>query len=220
MTSTNRALNRIFLIVVGAALLAAGLLAVAVAVSPEWARLWRSTAPSIGERAERARAIGLAAAGIPQLSWPLLAVPLGAAILIAALLVFVFAQGRGRTPHAVEALPIEEETAAGTLTVDAAVAHEVIARSLASVRGMPRVGVAAYRVKGRPALRITVTPARGGDPVAAVAQIERAVLAWDEFLGRRVPVLIHVNAGMRTVLSTVPRTAESFRASGGEQETR
>lgn len=209
MNSTNRALNRAFLIVVGAVLLAAGLGVIAMALLPAAAAWWPAALAGVQGATDRAQSEDVEILGA-QTSWLLLAVPVAAAILIAVLIAFIARQGRGRTDEVVSGLPVPAEGTRGTLAVDVQLARGFLQEAL---RGMPTVtdvDVAAYRVRGQPALRLTVTPRRGADPARAVSQLERALAEWDRLLGRRVPVLVHVNAGIRTALSGAAR-AESAR---------
>ncbi len=205
MNSTNRVVNRLFLIVVGAALLAAGLAAIAVAVLPQWTHVWRSTAPSVADLIGQSWRVGVAFAGIPQVPWLLLLIPVAALVAIVLLLVLIFAQGRGRSPRVVESRELPS-AAKARLTVDTSIAGEAIRASLAGERDVAAVAVSAYRVKGTPALKITVTPRRGAAPGRVLARTEHAVAAWDELLGIRIPVFIHLQGGARAAVARSIRT--------------
>ncbi len=206
MNSTNRVINRIFLILVGAILLAIGLAAVAVAVLPGWDTMWRQAAPSIQDTIGRARTVSLAFAGLSHVSWLLLAIPVAAAILIAALVVLIARQGRGHVRFVVERLALSTAAAEGALTVDVAIADDVLRRAFARSRLVTSVSVSAYRVKGRPTLKVTVTPRRGIEPARVVPELERALAEWDALLGQRVPVFAHLTSGVRTALARPART--------------
>lgn len=206
MNNTNRVLNRVFLVVIGCLLLAVGLAAVAVATVPGWDQIWRSTSPSIADTVTQLWRVGLAFAGIPQVPWILLAIPLGALILIVLLLVFVFSQGRGRTTRVLDSMTLPDTDSPGTLTVDASLAADVIQHAVAGRRDIAAVSVSAYRVKGKPALKVTVTPRRGAAPLRVLAAVESAAAEWDSVLGVRVPVFVHVAGGLRATVSRTVRT--------------
>ncbi len=209
MNSTNRALNRIFLIGIGIVLLACGLAAIAVTTLPDLAGFWRQNTPSIGTSVLQAWQVGVAFAGIPHVPWLLLAVPAGAVILIVLLLVFVFAQGRGHTSRLVDGMPLPATSTGerpGSLTVDLAVATDVVQHALADRPDTAAVSVAAYRVKGRPTLKLTVTPRRGVSPARVLAAVEAAAEEWDGLLGTRVPTFVHLNGGVRAALARSART--------------
>lgn len=207
MNSTNRVANRIVLILVGAVVLVAGLAAIAASIVPGGENVWRQAARSIENASGRALTVSLAFIGLPDASWPVLAVPVAAALVIVALLVFIFRQGRGRTDQVVSALPLSTGGAASTVTVDVAVADDFLRPALSELSSIAGVSVSAYRVKRRPALKLTVTPRRGADPARVLAQVNSAMAAWDELLGRRVPVFVHLNTGVRTVFSAPARTS-------------
>jgi len=205
MNSTNRVVNRLFLIVVGAALATAGLTAVGAAILPQWAHVWRSSAPTIRDMVAQAWRVGTAFAGIPHVPWALLLVPVAALVVIVLLLVLIFAQGRGGTPRVVDSSELPS-AATGRLAVSTAVASEAIRRSLAEERDVAAVRVSTYRVSRAPALKVTVTPRRGAAPLRVLERTEGAVADWDELLGLRVPVFIHLSGGVRAALAKPVRT--------------
>ncbi|HEY0261037.1 MAG TPA: hypothetical protein VGC18_14430 [Lacisediminihabitans sp.] len=206
MNSTNRPLNRLFLIVIGVLLWTVGSAAIAVTTVPRWDQIWRSTTPSIEDTVTRLWRVGLTFAGVPNVPWALLAIPVAALILIVLLLVFSFAQGRGRTSRVVEAMALPDIEPTGTITVDTSLAADVIQHAVGSQRDIAAVSVSAYRVRGKPALKVRVTPRRGASPMRVLAAVESAAAEWDEVLGVRVPVFVHVAGGLRASVSKTVRT--------------
>ena len=206
MNNTNRALNRAFLIVVGLVLLAVGAGAVLITTLPGWDGVWRATSPSVADTVTRLWRVGTAFAGIPQVPWVLLAIPVAALILIVLLLVFIFAQGHGRTHQVVDEMTLPDADARGTLTIDVSLAADVIQHAIGERRDVAAVSVGAYRVKGNPALRVTVTPRRGADPLQVLAAVEGAAAEWDAVAGVRVPVMVHLAGGVRATVSKSVRT--------------
>jgi hypothetical protein len=194
MNSTNRILNRAFLVVVGIALLAAGTAAVAVAVLPAGPGVWRTATTSVGDSVLGAWRADLPAIGLPHTPWMLAAVPAGALVLVVVLFAFVFAQGGGRRSGVVESEPVSATPVAGAVTVDAAVARDILQRSTESIRGVSRVTVSVYRVARRPALKLTVSlrAAAGAEPASVLPAVETAVTEWDRMFGRRLPVFVHL----------------------------
>lgn len=205
MNNTNRVLNRIFLFVVGVILLAGGAGAVGLAVVPEWSTTWKRSAPTINGTIVSALRN---TAAVADRSWIFVAVPIGAVVLIVLLLVFIFRQGHGGT----RALLTEREAASGTnltdgsVVIDAAVAEEVIGDALARSGGLLSSNVSTYRVRGRAAMKITATARRGVSPKETQRFVEETVTAWDAVLGREVPVLVHINAGLRAKVTGATRT--------------
>lgn len=206
MNNTNRALNRILLIVAGLTALAAGLAVLIMTASHRGVGSWRRAVSSIQERAGGARTVDVSFLGLPDTSWLLLAVPVAAMCAIVLLLVFILRQGHGRTDRVVSALPLSTGSADGTLTVDATVAGDALQEALSGAPAVSGAAIAVYRVRGRPALRLTVTPRRGIDPARVLPGVERAICEWDGFLGQRVPVVVHLRAGVQTVFSAPSRS--------------
>lgn len=212
MTSTNRAANRVFLFLVGALLVAAGGRAVAVSMLPGSAQLWRSQAIGWQSALERARDLGAASIGISHpVPWFLFAVPVAAAVVIAALLLFAFAQGRGHVARVADGWHISDSPADGFLSVDVSVARKAIRRAAADIRGAAAPTVSAFRVKGEPALKVSVAVADGVDPATVVPAIETAVAGWDALLGQRCPVYLQLSPGPSASVRAPLRVAAGRR---------
>ncbi len=215
MNSTNRALNRAFVFVIGAILLSAGGAGIALATVPAWANAWRHTAPMVRDSVDSAVKN---TAVIGDQSWILIALPAACLVLIALLLVFVFRQGRGRTtllldvPDAVSRDSTTEGEAAkhvpygGGLRLDASLAEQVIEDDLATRTELLSSDVSTFLVKGLPALRITASPRRGVSPQTVQRIVESTLRSWDAALGREVPAFVHVSAGLRARVTRPTRT--------------
>lgn len=191
MNSTNRTLNRLFLLAVGLVLLIAGAAAIAVTTVPAWSQLWRRSAPDWQSTLEHAQQLGLAGIGVPQpVPWFLAATPVIALLVVVLLLIFVFAQGRGHLGRVADRWHVSDDTADTYLSVDVSVARDAIRQAARGIRGISTPVVAAYRIKGEPALKVTVSVTDGIDPAALVAPLESALLEWDELLGEQGPVYV------------------------------
>ncbi len=197
MNNTNRFLNRLFLLVVGLVLVAGGAVAVAVTTVPAWSQLWRRDAPDWQSTLERAQQLGLASIGVPQpVPWFLAATPVIALLVVVLLLIFVFAQGRGRLGRVAENWHVAEDEADAYLSVDVEVARDAIRQAARGIRGISAPAVTAYRVKGEPALKVTVSVADGIDPASLVLPLEAALREWDELLGEHGPIHVQLVAGL------------------------
>lgn len=195
MSSTNRALNRLFLIVVGCLLLAAGLAAVGLWAVPAGRSAVRDDLVAAVDRfLERLPTWQTNLMGLDAVPWVLLLVPAAALVLVVLLCVFVFAQGRGRTRDVVRERSTDD-TVPGSLEVDVNIASAVIGDELDGRSDSVGAHVSAYRVKGVPAVKVTVTPRKGADVERLVEDAVRVVEGWDRLLGRRVPVLLHLTRG-------------------------
>lgn len=197
MNNTNRVLNRLFLLLVGFLLLIGGIAAVAVTVLPEWSRFWRRHASGWREALDHAQQVGLAAIGVPHpVPWFLAATPVIALVVVVLLLVFVFAQGRGRLVRVADGWHVAHGDTEAFLTVDVEVARDVIRQAAFGIRGISEPSVTAYRVKGEPALKVTVAVTDGIDAATLVPPLESVVRQWDGLLGEEVPVYLQLTAAI------------------------
>lgn len=205
MNSTNRVLNRLFLLLVGLLLLAGGLAAVAVVVLPEWSGLWRQSAPTWQQALDDAQQVGPAAVGVPHpVPWFLPAALVVSLAVVVMLLIFVFTQGRGRLGRVADGWHVAESEADTFLSVDVQVAREAIRQASRGIRGMAEPSVTAYRVKRESALKLTVSVSDGMDPSALIRPLEVALQEWDELLGKDIPIYVQltpaIGEGVRTPL--------------------
>ena len=207
MNNTNRGLNRFGIFVVGLVLLVVGAAAAAAAAIPEWLKTWKSVAGSVDDSV--GDVVENTAAGPAGQSWLLLAIAAACLVLIVLLAVFIFRQGRGHTRVLVTdaaAGPRGEKTE-GAVIIDGAVAEQSIRAALETHPGLMSTSVSTFAVKRTPVLRITTTVRRGVSPQAVRSFVDETVAAWDTVLGREVPVLIQINAGLASRVAKATRVA-------------
>jgi len=214
MNNTNRALNRVGLFLIGLVLLAVGGAAAAAAVMPDALDQWKD----IAARVETGSADVVKGTTIDGLghSWILFVVPVLCLILIVLLVVFIFRQGQGHSRALVTEQTNAEQTDAeqtnadttipaaprgaygGTVVVDGKVAEQAIQHALDGHPALVSSSVSTYLVGRTPALRITAQVRRGASPQVVREFVDQTVAAWDDVLGREVPVLIQINGGLTT----------------------
>lgn len=191
MNTTNRGLNRTWILLVGLVLLAAGLAAALIGLVPVVRDGWHSTAPAVFDTVTGwLRATPLGDTGTSWLWIALVAVLLVAVIL---LLSFVFRQGRGRTGR----LLTDEPTEHGTTVVDARVAEQALQGALDERAELVSSHVSTSLVRGRSVLNITTTARRGVSPKHVTAMVEESLEALDALLGREIPALLQISGGFR-----------------------
>jgi hypothetical protein len=182
MTRSNRALNRIFLALVG-------LVALAVAVI--------LAAPTIET--------AIPAMRIPHPQAPTLAglwIVAGIALLVVVVSVsWIVTRGRGRI-STILAMRSND----GTLTVDSRLVSDLVGDALGANPDVVSVGAGAFRVRGSSVLSIRVVARRGSDLAALVTSAERSIADLDEVLQQRIPVLLQVASGLRADLARDTRT--------------
>ena len=192
MNSTNRALNRGLVFVIGLLLLVAGGGVAAGALVPGV----RGPVVRAAKSASGPTSDALSSQQ-PAILWGVAAASL---ILIALLVLFVVRQGRGHTATLVTA-------ASGSLVIEAKVAEELLKETLSRDPAIVSVGVAAFRVRSQSVLRVTAQTRRGASPVDVRSTIDRAVAEWHTVLGAETPVVIQIVAGVRTRISGASRVA-------------
>ena len=216
MTSSNRFLNRLLLVVVGVVALGVGAFLI-VATLPGGSgslggtvRGWLADASSAVADAVAATPLDPSGAGGADSmggaggagSW--LAVALAALCL---LLVIVFAvaavaHGGGRTGR----LVVHDEPA-GSIAISAAFAETAVADALSARRDVASVHVSAWTVRGRPALKVRVRVTAGAAPAPVVAAASDVVRGLDRVLGEEVPVLVEVVGASVVKRGSDPRVA-------------
>lgn len=168
MNSTNRALNRLLLIVVGLVLIGLGALTFLVTPSD---------------------ALTFAEGYVIEPLW----IVIGLAVVVVLLLVFVFRQGHGHTGRLID----DEPTEHGRTVIDSSVAEHAVKDALLGLPDVVAASVSTYRVRRTPTLKIAVTCRRGASPVDIVAETRRTMLALDELLGEQIPANLQISGGFR-----------------------
>ncbi|WP_423920813.1 hypothetical protein ACPEEZ_14965 [Frigoribacterium sp. 2-23] len=186
MTSSNRFLNRLFVLVVGVISLAVGATLIVFALpAAGFARDWLDSARSAV--ADTLKSTPLDPTGGSGGSWLPLAL---AALCLVLLVLFVwamFAHGHGRTDRVLVA-----DEPAGSIAISAKFADNAITDALESRRDVASVSVSAWTVRREPALKVRVRVTAGSAPGPVVSAASDVVRGLDRVLGQTVPVLVEV----------------------------
>ena len=213
MNGTHRGMNRALLGVLGLVLAAAGTIAIVAGTSSALAQRWTAA----GTEAWSGIQDSLAAAKIPKadISWWSVGV-LAALIIVAVLLVcWIASQGTGRSNQLAQ-----QKTAEGKTTVDTAVAAQAIKAALADNTQVLATSVQSWNNKSwsnkawkntsggsNSGLKISIQTRKGASPVEVMAAVEHLVEGLDQLLGFRLPVLVRIKAGTRTLFARTERVA-------------
>lgn len=213
MNGTHRGLNRALLGVLGLVLAAAGTIAIVAGTSSAFAQRWTVT----GTEAWSGIQDSLAAAKIPKadISWWSVGV-LAALVIMAVLLVcWIASQGTGRSNQLAQ-----QKTAEGKTTVDTAVAAQAIKAALADNTQVLATSVQSWNNKSwtnkawkntsggsNSGLKISIQTRKGASPAEVMAAVEHLVEGLDQLLGFRLPVLVRIKAGTRTLFARTERVA-------------
>ena len=201
MTSTNRALNRLLVILVGLVLLVAGAAVAVGAVLPDVQTTVAGAATDAKAPADDALS-----GGQPWILWVVAAAAL---VLILVLAWFALRQGHGRTGTLLRRAPGDGagSPTGGSLVIDAKVAEQMLEEALGHDSTIVSIDVTAFEVKRETVLRITAVARRGVSPVAVRRSVDDAVARWDQVLGTEVPVVIQITGGLRSSMSSETRLA-------------
>ena len=194
MNNTPRVLNRILIGILGIKVFAIGVLLMLLVTVPAVAAWWHVWAGGVlaywfdlFERTLLPRS---------QESWLWILICLGLVVVLGLMVAWVAQQGKGRTSLIVA----EEDPGAvpGTVGIGGGVAEQALRAALADRPDLAGVTVAAYEIRGGPALRIRVEPRQGVAPHTLAAEVSSLVEALDAVIGKRTPVLIHLGSGARS----------------------
>ncbi|PII83795.1 hypothetical protein BMH32_00615 [Leucobacter sp. OLJS4] len=195
MNATNRGLNRVVLLVVGATLLGLGGGAAAVAAwSPAgtaWSD-WSSAAIAWMRDADRATRLS----DSTSVSWFVLAILLLLVVVVAFAAVVLSRLGGGRSSTV-----IRDERGAGVqgpVTIHQGFAADLITRSLDAHDEILASRVSTRRLRGADVLQVTVTPRQNVSPVSVAETVSPLLDRLDALLGRRTPTLVTIRSGLRS----------------------
>ncbi|MGT2426473.1 hypothetical protein [Amnibacterium kyonggiense] len=188
MNSTNRGLNRFFILVVGLLLIAAGAVAIAVGAVPAVASQWRSVSKQLASGAQP----WVASPAIGKASLLVLGIVLVALVLVILLIVFIARQGHGRSAAA-----LRQHDGAMSTRIDLTIPRDLLEEHLADRDEFAGLRISAYEVRGTPMLKITARCRRGVSPADVSAVIGRAVDDLERIIGTDVPTFVQLTGGFR-----------------------
>lgn len=200
MNQTPRSLNRVLLGLFGALLMAAGALALVVAI-PAVARWWQDTATTAGEWI--AGVLDATTIQGQRDSWLWILLALLMVLVVILMIAWVSGQGRGRSGTLMyddDAAPVP-----GRVTINGAVAEQALKAALNERVDLVNSSVTTYEFNGQPALRIRVSPRQGVAPYVVAEEVTALVNALDSVVGRQTPVLISLSSGARARFTRAER---------------
>jgi hypothetical protein len=198
MTTSNRFGNRLVLFLLGLIVLAAGAGAVLLG-SWDAARSWfgdtGAVAPTLSSRLSPPDGVTLTAPDALPVLWPLLVIAAVGLVVAIVCVVLIFRRGHGRT--ATVLTDTSADAPAGEVTIATGFAQSALQDALRSRPDILSVSVSAYRHRAATALKVRVLPRGGVSPRAVVDSVRESVLALDELLGARLPVVLEIGASAR-----------------------
>jgi hypothetical protein len=198
VNSTNRALNRVFILITGLLVLAAGAAALLIVAVPAV----RSQFRAVSRRLEQGAQAWVADPVVGRASLLVLGVAVVALVLIVLLLVFIGRQGRGRSAAA-----LRQHDGTTSTRIDLAVPRALLEEHLGRRDELAGLRISAYEVRGTPMLKITARCRRGMSPAVVADVIARAVVDLEQIIGTDVPTFVQLTGGFRAGSVTRPQVA-------------
>lgn len=197
MNATNRALNRIILLILGLVLLAIGAVLVAASAVPGVGESWRMSGEAVQAWASHAWEDTKIAG--TQLSWLIIGM-LAALLLLIVLLIVLIGRGvRGRRRSPLRATGSASEL--GRITLTDGFAADAIKNALSDRDEILTTKVTANDVKKRPVLHVGVTPRQNTSPLAVAHTLDTLVTNLETLTGQQVATYISVHSGIRARLA-------------------
>ncbi|MBT2484974.1 MULTISPECIES: hypothetical protein [unclassified Microbacterium] len=190
MKTTNRVMNRVVLLLVGIVLLGAGVATIIAALqsagaSPAWLD---GPVTAISEAWTTVGAWRVEVTGIGAVSVFMVAAAAAVIVLTMLLLMFVLSRRRGGSKNV-----LDVKSGDGRTTVDRNVADAVLTAPLNSRPDVIAARTSAYRLKTSHAIELAVTVRPGASLAAVTEAAETAIRDWDQLLGSRVPIMLHLS---------------------------
>lgn len=198
MNNTNRGLNRLFILLVGVILLAAGGVALALTALPQVTSQWRS----VGAQLARGAQPWVAQPVVGRASLLVIGIVVVCLVLIILLLTFVLRQGHGHSAAA-----IERRDGTTSVRIDLAVPRALLEEHLGGRSELTGVRISAYEVRGTPMLKVTARCERGVSPAVVAELIGAAIDDLERIIGTDVPAFVQLTGGFRVRSTTRPRVA-------------
>ncbi|NYE96320.1 hypothetical protein FHU41_002570 [Psychromicrobium silvestre] len=193
MSNTYRGLNRAVLILIGAFLLALGVIVGLTASWPLAAQRWAASAEQLRGTVSEQLAKTAWRLGETELSWIWLAMLAAALTAVVLLLLWIASQGGGRSP-----VLSKVQTPEGTVTVQEEIATTALKTALSQDPRILHTSVSAWRLGEDIGLKISLQARKGASPRQLADAVEQLVIGLDRLLGTSLPTLISINTGART----------------------
>ncbi|MEV8240188.1 hypothetical protein AB0O90_08130 [Microbacterium testaceum] len=188
MNATRRGLNRFVLFLVGVVLLAAGALALAVALLPGGADTWTT---GMGGFQGWLESLGRESAG-----WGAVA-----AFVVLALVLIVIASAAVRGRRQAPLQSTGSDSAEGRITVTDGFAAEALKNALAERDEILSSRISAGEIQRESVLHVAVTPRQNTSPRQVAEHIDTLVTNLAALTGQNLRAYISIHSGLRAKLA-------------------
>ena len=197
MNTTNRALNRTLLLIIGLLFLALGAVGIAIMSWPTAADVWTAAGEDARSWLDQAIAASVIAGG--SLSWVAVAA-VAAVLVVVVLLILALTSIAGRRSKTVFRSS-GAQNPLGRVTVTESFVSDAVKNSLASRDEILSSSVTANDIKSRPVLHVAVTPRQNTDPREVVDHLDRLLTNLAALTGREPETYVSIHTGLRARLA-------------------
>lgn len=202
MNNTNRALNRIFVFVVGLILLAAGAAAAAPQFWPWWADRWEQA----GRQGLQVVTDALEASPLPgtDVSWWMLAALAALLVVTIGMILVIASVGGGGSREIYRAPSVTraggQAGGADRVVLETSFATDTLKNSLDKRPDLVASSVGAYTVNRQPVLHISVTPRQGTSPRRVADEVDTLLANLALVVGDAPASCLTIQSGLRAQL--------------------
>ena len=197
MNNTNRALNRILLLIIGLLFLGLGAIGIAIMSWPTAGDTWKTAGKDAQSWLDQAFASTQIAGG--QLTW--IAIGGIAAIVVVIILLILaltsVAAHRSKTIFRSSGA----QNPLGRVTVTESFVSDAVKNSLATRDEILSTQVTANDIRREPVLHVAVTPRQNTDPRVLIDHVDRLLTNLATLTGRETETYISIHTGLRARLA-------------------
>jgi len=197
VNTTNRALNRTLLLVIGLLFLGLGALGIAIMSWPTAADIWISAGADARTWLDQALAATAIAGG--NLSWIGLGAVAAILVVIVLLIVALTSIAGRRSKTAFRSSGAQNPL--GRVTVTESFVSDAVKNSLTTRDEILSAHVTANDVRREPVLHVAVTPRQNTDPRELVDQVDRLLANLATLTGRDTATYVSLHTGLRARLA-------------------
>jgi hypothetical protein len=197
VNNTNRALNRVLLLIIGLLFLALGAVGIAIMSWPTATDIWTSAGENARSWLDQAIAATAIAGG--SLSWIGLGAVVAILVVVVLLILALTSIAGRRSKTAFRSTGAQNPL--GRVTVTESFVSDAVKNSLATRDEILSTQVTANDIRNTPVLHVSVTPRQNTDPREVVDHIDRLLTNLATLTGRDTETYVSIHTGLRARLA-------------------
>ncbi len=197
MNNTNRALNRVLLLIIGLLFLAIGAVGIAIMSWPTATDIWTSAGENARSWLDQAIAATAIAGG--SLSWIGIGAVVAILVVVVLLILALTSIAGRRSKTAFRSTGAQNPL--GRVTVTESFVSDAVKNSLATRDEILSTQVTANDIRNTPVLHVSVTPRQNTDPREVVDHIDRLLTNLATLTGRDTETYVSIHTGLRARLA-------------------